>query len=197
MKRYNGLKRQHSILGMMSILLPKIIRTYAEIVVKPRSLLVFDIDDTLLYFPSHNKVWWKTMEEKNHTREEILHQWREAVHRITPVVIDKSGFLSICDQAVEMGSSLIFLTARSDIMRHTTIRQLRDYLCPVSETQVFFAEKKGPALQRILEEQYSADHNHIIFVDDHPNNHHSVIESFKDSSSYTLDTYLFQGEGLN
>ncbi len=132
--------------------------------------------------------------EKTHSREEILQHWREAIPKTTPTVIDKAGFIALYDQARRSESSIIFLTARSEIMRHTTYRQIRDYLYPAKEGQIYFAEKKGPVLQKILKEKFP-EHTHIIFVDDHLPNHHSVMESLSDSS-YTLDAYLFQGEGL-
>ena len=41
----------------------KQIKNYDEIIISPNTLVIMDIDDTIIKFKSMNKTWWKDINE--------------------------------------------------------------------------------------------------------------------------------------
>lgn len=174
----------------------QVINSYSAITLVARSLVVFDIDDTVVNFPDYGLNWWnakKAMYEQIMTKEDAdraaLHEWRAAVQVVDPQPIDKEGFLQFYAEAKAAGCDVIFLTARSEDLKELTHRHLKHALMECAEEYVFFAEDKGPALIRILQER--RPYHHIIFVDDLVKNHESVRQALK-AVGVPVDTYHFQ-----
>lgn len=174
----------------------RVINSYSAITLVARSLIVFDIDDTVVNFPDYGLNWWNTkkaMYEQIMNKEDAdraaLHEWRNAVQTIDPQPIDKEGFLQFYAQAKAAGCDIIFLTARSESLKELTHRHLKNSLMECAEGHVFFAEDKGPALVAILQER--RPYHHIIFVDDLVKNHESVRQALE-TVGVPVDTYHFQ-----
>ncbi len=177
----------------------RLISAYSAIRLLPRCLVVFDIDDTVLHFPSHNRAWWKDTKQTyqvTHNMDEpaaeqqTLYDWRAAVSSLDAIPIDKDGFHTFYDQAKNEQCDVIFLTARDISMKDATYKHIRNSLFDVHDNQIYFSEHKGPALRNILDAQYP-HHKHIIFVDDYEKNHQSVLSTFAQDSQITLDVYHF------
>ena len=173
-----------------------VINSYSAITLVARSLVVFDIDDTVVNFPQYDMNWWnakKAMYEKIMNKEDAdratLHEWRAAVHHVDPQPIDKDGFLQFYAQAKAAGCDVIFLTARSKKLKEVTHRHLKNSLMECAEDHVFFAEDKGPALTSIIKQR--RPYPHVIFVDDLVKNHESVRASL-DALGVPVDNYHFQ-----
>lgn len=180
----------------MTLRILRVINSYSAITLVARSLVVFDIDDTVINFPDYDINWWaakKSIYERSMTIEEAdratLHDWRAAVKEIDPQPIDKDGFLQFYAQAKAAGCDIIFLTARSEELKELTHRHLKNSLMECAEDHVFFAEDKGPALVRLLSQR--RPYPHIIFVDDLVKNHESVRQALE-ASGLPVDTYHFQ-----
>jgi hypothetical protein len=175
----------------------RVINSYSAITLVARSLVVFDIDDTLVNFPQYDMNWWnakKAMYEKIMNKEDAdratLYEWRAAVQHVDPQPIDKDGFLQFYAQAKAAGCDVIFLTARSKKLKEVTHRHLKNSLMECEEDHVFFSENKGPALVSILQ-QRQRSYPHVIFIDDLVKNHESVRASL-DAFGVPVDTYHFQ-----
>lgn len=180
----------------MTLRMLQVINSYSAITLVARSLVVFDIDDTVINFPDYGFKWWaekKDFYERSMTIEEAdratLHDWRAAVKAVDPQPIDKEGFLQFYTQAKVAGCDVIFLTARSEELKDITHRHLKHALMECADDHVFFAEDKGPALVRILSQR--RPYHHIIFVDDLVKNHESVRQALE-ASGLPVDTYHFQ-----
>jgi FMN phosphatase YigB (HAD superfamily) len=173
----------------------KRINSYSAITIFPRSLVVFDIDDTLLNFPLYNRKWWverkaeygKIMGEKE-ADQRTLEDWRAAISTIDPVAIDKDGFHDFCQRAVAEECGIIYLTARSAHLAEITRRHLKNSL-DLDADHLYYAEDKGPALVALL--QKHSGYDRVIFVDDYVKNHDSVRLAL-DTLSVPVDTYHFQ-----
>ena len=177
----------------------RLISAYSAIRLLPRCLVVFDIDDTVLHFPSHNRAWWKETKsnyqivnkmEEPAAELQTLYDWRAAVSALDALPIDKDGFHTFYDQAVKEQCDIIFLTARDISLKDATYKHMRTSLLNVHDDQIYFSEHKGPALRNIIDRQYN-QHKHIIFVDDYEKNHQSVFNTFAQDPQITLDAYHF------
>lgn len=177
----------------------RLISAYSAIRLLPRCLVVFDIDDTVLHFPSHNRAWWKASKQdyqmsynldEKAAEQQTLYDWRAAVSALDAQPIDKDGFLTFYQQAIDNQCELIFLTARDFSMKEATYKHMRTSLFDVHDGQIYFSEHKGPALRNILNTQFP-HHQHVIFVDDYEKNHQSVLETFAQDPQITLDVYHF------
>ena len=175
----------------------RVINSYSAITLISRSLVVFDIDDTVVNFPDYGYAWWaatRAAYERTMTKTEAdaatLDDWRVAVHHVDPEPIDKAGFLEFYDKAKAADCDIIFLTARSPVLKAITHRHLKNSLMECAEEHVFYAEDKGPALVSIIQNSGRA-YDHIIFVDDMIKNHESVRQAL-DALSVPVDTYHFQ-----
>lgn len=174
----------------------RVINSYSAITLVARSLVVFDIDDTLVHFPDYDLIWWnakkagyeQSMSKEEADRETLL-DWRAAVHHIDPQPIDKDGFLQFYAKAKAADCDIIFLTARSEKLKEITHRHLKNSVMECDEADVFFGEDKGPSLISILQERRA--YHHVIFVDDLVKNHESVRTSL-DAIGLPVDTYHFQ-----
>jgi FMN phosphatase YigB (HAD superfamily) len=174
----------------------RVINSYSAITLIARSLVVFDIDDTLVNFPSHGLEWFaekKAVYERIMPKEEAdrrtIQEWRATVRDIDPVAIDKDGFYAFYERAMEAECTVIYLTARSPELKEATQRHLKNAL-GISSDHVYYAEDKGPALAKILE-TLPRNYDHVIFVDDYVKNHLSVRTTL-DGLGIPVDTYHFQ-----
>jgi acid phosphatase class B len=174
----------------------RVINSYSAITLVARSLVVFDIDDTLVNFPDYGLDWFKAKKagyEETMSKEEAdrrtIQEWRAAVSALDPAPIDKEGFHSFCQQAEVQGCDIIYLTARSETLKETTHRHLQ-YALSLSSDHVYFGEDKGPVLAEIIK-TLPRTYPHIIFVDDYVKNHESV-RSTLDALGIPVDTYHFQ-----
>ena len=180
----------------MALRMLHIINSYSAITLVARSLIVFDIDDTLVNFPGYGLDWFaakkagyeQTM-SKAEADKHTIQDWRTAVSTTDPMAIDKEGFYDFYERATAADCHIIYLTARSPILKDITHRHLKHTLGLKSE-HVYFGEDKGPALSEILD-TLPRSYQHIIFVDDYVKNHVSVRTTL-DSLGIPVDTYHFQ-----
>jgi hypothetical protein len=174
----------------------RVINSYSAITLVARSLVVFDIDDTLVNFPDYGLDWFaakKALHEQTMSKEEAdqrtIQEWRAAVSALEPVPIDKEGFHAFCRQAEAQGCDIIYLTARSETLKETTHRHLK-YALDLTSEHVYFGEDKGPTLAEILR-TLPRTYPRVIFVDDYVKNHVSVRTTL-DTLGIPVDTYHFQ-----
>ena len=172
------------------------INSYSAITLIARSLVVFDIDDTLVNFPNYGLDWFaekKAVYERIMPKEEAdrrtIQEWRATVRDIDPVAIDREGFHAFCERANAADCTIVYLTARSEILKEATQRHLKNALDLTSE-HVYYAEDKGPALAKIIK-TLPRTYDHVIFVDDYVKNHVSVRTTL-DGLGIPVDTYHFQ-----
>jgi hypothetical protein len=175
------------------------ISTYKEIDIIPNSLIVFDIDDTLIKFNELGKSWWDVEMIKNKkaynndfnkARETTLKTWIEQIQIYKPVHIDKAAFEELLLKALTRRCHIIFLTARDPSIRHLTEMHLHDCGIKYYHRDLYHSENKGLALKNILKEERFQHYKHIIVVDDMLHNLVSINDTIK--SNHNLYLYLFR-----
>jgi len=146
---------------------------------KPNSLLVLDIDETFLCFPSITEQWWNELlrsllSQYGHDTAQRLarEEWTRVVNSEPPVQTDTEGFQTLNQAIRDTNSTLIFLTARLESFAPLTRKHLAQ--CGVSaDVEVHYSTAKGETLRQI-----AARHPHssnVICVDDKLSNLFDVL----------------------
>jgi len=147
-------------------------------VIQERSLIVLDIDETFLWFPTINEIWWKELLHSLQTKygPETSHilarkEWERVVSNEAPVQTDMVGFRNLNDRIRDTKSKLIFMTARLESIAPLTRKHLRD--CGVSsDIEVHYTTGKGETLRHIMQRNPMC--SEVIFVDDKVSNIYDV-----------------------
>ena len=173
------------------------VNSFYQIPVTENTLVVLDIDETIMAFPNITKTWWRETYEKyfdstgdKTTADNLtLNEWREHVQVCKPYLLDEEKFKIFLSQIKSNTSQLVLLTARDPIMTEITHLHLSHCELSISPEQVIHDENKGDALAQII--QSYPEITNIIFVDDFEKNLISVKDRFSqdDMKNYNIKLY--------
>ena len=190
------------------------IKNYDDILIDIRhsnTLLVLDIDETIIKFPEINQKWWDdnlnyyyTLYEMGKAKKIVFNQWLEKIHNNDPIMLDINKYNLMIDKANNHGYKIIFLTARPPDLRNITEKNLDSCNIKYNKDDIYFLpneigiKNKGQIIIDIV--QQLTHINNIIFVDDVMHNIDSVINEFtsndKYKQKYNLELYLMNHENL-
>jgi hypothetical protein len=167
-----------------------IILSFSEILnlVSENTLVVLDIDETVLYYNGVNRQYWNNLFSKyyaisndyDQAEEESLLEWTECIKNGSPKHTDKEGLESLFNQIKKYKADLIFLTARNHLLKEDTKKHFEELGFPNNSIIFYNAENKGTKLKEIIK-TFSKDLLNIIFVDDLDKNLISVNEELGNS----------------
>jgi len=154
-----------------------------------RTLLVLDIDETLLWFPKVNREWWIDLLAKlaaKHPPDRVQalaqEEWLRVVTEENPVQTDVEGFRELNRRVRATNSQLVFLTARLESFSYLTRKHLN--YCGVSQdTVIHYSSSKGATLRAILAKY--PGFKRVVFVDDKVSNiedvqkHNPTVEVYQ------------------
>jgi hypothetical protein len=177
----------------------KHINSFSEInTIKPETLLVLDIDDTVMSFPDISKKWWSETYHKfineNYNKENAYNKtnslWIDYIIKSKPILNDEKNFLNLLEQISINKCDLIFLTARDNSLSELTVKQLNECNLNVNPMKIFYSKYKGNELEYIIKIIYPNIKN-IIFVDDLLDNLKDVAYKFNNPKlfKYNLELY--------
>lgn len=153
--------------------------TWTELLpLQPKSLIVLDIDETFLCFPTTTEDWWKELHRTLRAKHgpEQLHilaklEWERVVCNELPMLTDTIGFQRLDEEIRKTNSKLIFLTARLDSLAPLTRRHLLH--CGVSaDVEVHYSQNNGETLHSIIARNPHC--TNFIFVDNKVSNIYNV-----------------------
>lgn len=159
--------------------------TFSDVVLKEKSLIMVDIDDTILKYKHLNKLWWKNTFEK-HYNETLnydesdrltLNMWKKLIHDAEPQYVDKSGIFDLFERAKKYNCKIIFLTARCETLKTITINHLNKLELCIDEIYFTPNVEKGIILKKLKDGVYN-EYEHTICIDDHEPNLESVYNNF-------------------
>ena len=144
------------------------ITKFNQIDIIPNSLIVLDIDETIIKFDNINKKWWRNTFDKYYSLTQdydnadnlSLDEWISYVNKHD------------CD--------LIFLTARNASLKDITHLHLNKVNLSVDGNKIYFNRNKGDELFSIANKDYSHIKN-IIVVDDVEHNLTDIKDKFMDT----------------
>lgn len=171
---------------------------YSEIKIIEKSLIVFDIDDTIMHFEGIDNKWWDKRYQEYLAKHDNDHKKAKSlaikdwVHHVTennPKLINEDNLREFINMANEKDCKIIFLTARDHSLRDITENHFQ--ICDLNEfiEDIYFSENKGLTLKEIINNQFNNIKN-IIFVDDLERNLLSVEKEIADL--HDLQLYLFK-----
>jgi predicted secreted acid phosphatase len=175
---------------------------YDEIKLMPNSLIVFDIDETILKFQGINQKWWDfnyneyyRYYEMSHARKLVLNKWFDIVSTSQPKILDEVCFNDLIKNANKLNCKIIYLTARDkEQMAEVTEKNLNSCNISFNVNDIYYSKSKGDKLLEILEsiknqmENYKTSSiNDIIFIDDVLANVNDVQKKL--SNRYNLHLY--------
>ncbi len=142
------------------------ISNFSQIEIIPNSLVVLDIDETVLTFDYKSKNY------------------------VDPIKLDCDNLNKFIFACKKSKCSLILLTARLSSQHDETVQNIKDIKLKINPDNIFYSSRKGDKLFSIVKDKYESIEN-IIFVDDLFSNLKDVESSFC-FSKYKLNLYLIE-----
>ena len=156
---------------------------YKNIVIPYDSLVVFDIDDTILSFPQIHSTWWKTTKDRYHETHDITtadimtyNEWLQIISSTTPIL--DYAFDTLLQEIKKTDSTLIFVTARNPNLATLTETQLANFNI---YSDIYYSVEKGQTIKSIKKKY---DHIHLVFVDDN-------LDNVNDVKDYNPEAFVY------
>lgn len=149
-----------------------IISSFRDVEISKNSLVLCDIDETLLKFDEIPKNWWKEKIKENYKKYDdyekadkcALEEWKKIINEKNPLHTDEEGLYNMFKKLDETKSTLIFITARNIELYNVTKKHF-DYLGIDKKYRIYFlnGEPKGEFIEKNLNHY---KYHKIIFIDD-------------------------------
>lgn len=162
----------------------KQIFSFKNINIHPRTLVVFDIDDTVIGYKEFSHTFFTDSikkYKKKHKCDKMaldfaLHDWITKVNQGTPYHMDDDGFNELTQKITNTDSHYIFMTARNSLYKDITESHLEKV--GIQNRQVYYlaGANKGEFLKSIFH-KYSK-YKKIIFIDDMEKNLNDIHKAF-------------------
>lgn len=170
------------------------IDTFDMINIISNTLVLSDIDETILFYDDINQKWWKERNEYYmniyNTHELVsshsLDDWFKYIQENKPKHTDKVGFENMLKRIEETNSSLMFVTARHPKFEEITKEHFNHLDIDSSKYEIHYLAgiSKGEYIKNNID---ISKHDQVIFIDDLVKNIKSVTDNFKDK----IKTYHF------
>ena len=152
-----------------------VLNSFADAEVPAGSLVVVDIDDTVLTLDKFPKGWFHRQVEESvafgasfaDARSLAIATWVKEAYDAAPAPIQQEAFRKFTQRVLEAGSHLIFLTARNKALRQLTEYHLEACGIEADASRMYFDENKGSALLDIVKER---GFKRVVFIDDTEHN---------------------------
>lgn len=156
----------------------KIIKSFSDIVISDKKLVICDLDDTIIHFEKITKTWWNDTRLILDENETVI-KWRKLVAIEQPLMTDDKGFHDMLKQIHDNDGQIIILTARHDSITDITKMHLKKL--GIDNIQIIHSQQKGDSVKYISEILYP-EFKKIIFIDDMDRNLNDVYEINKDKN---------------
>ena len=153
------------------------INSFDNIPITKKTLVLCDIDDTLMYFKDIDRNWWDRQKREcnifeddyNSQIDNIMDKWITHIRINEPLFTDKAGFNNMMNKIDKTGSKLIFITARPNRLRHTTLMQLHMLDIDTEKCPVYIIgdTPKGEFVKKNIELN---EYKNVVFIDDYIKN---------------------------
>lgn len=175
----------------------KTISSFQTIPIYPKTLVLCDIDETILRFNGIDAKWWNNKIEKYYLetnsymeadRKAYL-EWKEIVHRELPEHTDANGFKHFIEQVYTLGGELVFVTARQHYMEELTRSHLKKVIGDMgSQFKLWICgdKSKGIVIDNMIED--IKRYNKLVFIDDNEKHLNAVYNVFGNQ----IDYYRFE-----
>jgi phosphoglycolate phosphatase-like HAD superfamily hydrolase len=158
------------------------IHNYDEIDVLPDSLVIMDLDETLIQFDGMYDTWWQ--DNLIHSTElEVYRRWIQLISFTMPSMLDEYEFNNLLRRIKQTNSRLVILTARTAKLCEITLQQLVYCNIIIPLDDIYFSDKKG-RMAHSIKRRYT--YSNVIFVDDKKSNIKDVKIWIPDAICYHI-----------
>ena len=170
-----------------------VIKSFKDIPLNRNTLVLCDIDDTVMVYEQLGKKWWRERFADYYNRNgdyefsetALLKEWCHQINQHKPVHVDKEGFEDFVERIRSTGSTLAFVTARSSDLADLTLSHLNHVgITPTTDVHYTSHVPKGDYIADVIDFE---DFDHVIFIDDMEYNLNSVQRVFGEK----VTRYLF------
>jgi len=162
------------------------INTFSNINISQNTLILCDIDDTILKFDNINQIWWKNRFNYYYSLSnnyddadlQVLNEWIDYIEINNPKFTDKNGFIKLLHKINKTNSEIIFITARESYLEKLTQKHFEYVNLSSFNYKIYHIGdvSKGTFINLNFDiEKYS----NVIFIDDLDKNLESVYEIFQ------------------
>ena len=142
------------------------IQNYDEIIILPNTLVIMDLDETIIQFRGIHETWWQYY--KRHKGDLLTYrEWLKHISKTLPEMLDSIEFTRFMNIIQKTNSRMVILTARSIKLCELTLQQLTYCNIHLPLDDIYFSEKKGKVTHD-LKKKYA--YSNIVFVDDKKEN---------------------------
>jgi len=142
------------------------IKNYNEIDVTPNSLIILDLDETIIRYPYITAKWWENtrkayalIDEKT-ADERSYSDWLYIINSYKPNLLDTIEFNKLLMRIKETNSNFIIVTARNIKLKEITLKHLETFNI---NCDVYYSLDKGVMINAIKQNYI---YNDISFIDD-------------------------------
>jgi len=167
------------------------IKNYNEIDVLNNSLVIFDLDETIIRFPYVTSKWWENTKKAYALIDEktadlrAYSDWLYIIKTYEPSLLDIIEFNNLLERIKESNSSFIIVTARNIQLKDITVIHLQQFGI---SCDVYYTLDKRITINAIKKNYV---YNHIIFIDDNP----KYIKQVEEINTEII-TYYMKHENL-
>jgi hypothetical protein len=142
------------------------IKNYNEIEILPNSLVILDLDETIIRFPYITEKWWINTKKAYELIDEktadarAYNDWFYIINNYNPSLLDEYEFSQLLERIKNTNSTYIIITARNIQLKDITIKHLNNVCI---NADVYYSSDKGVTINAIKNNYI---YNYIIFVDD-------------------------------
>lgn len=151
----------------------KPIHTFYSVDISHNSLVLCDIDDTVLAIPKCPKSFYDEGYDyyinigynETTAKKLVLSDWDLYRFLKKPSITDKEGFFHLLARIEKSNSKLCFVTARSDCYHDKTLKDLKKINIDTDKFEIYYtnAGLKGEYIKQNIN---LLDYENIVFIDD-------------------------------
>lgn len=171
-----------------------IINTFNDVEISfVKTLVICDIDKTILYYEKDIQDFMKIIEEDfpDFTQRQIIDDAQTMFniycHLHQPLHTDFDGFTNMMTKLKDLRGHLLFLTARSKSSLIKTTKDFKNIGLKYDEYEIHYTENKISKGQYIEKYINIKDYNEVIFIDDYESYIKSVSDIFPQIKCYLFD----------
>ncbi len=173
------------------------VTSFNQIPIPNSSLVICDIDDTLIKSKKCLSYFVKTVEEDfkmfpdDSSKESLLKDAWDMQQMYNQIFgydhTDSDGFFAMCDKIKKSSGQLVFLTARDAKSETATRKNFQSVGLNYDDFSIHYTNNSIPKGQFILSNINFSDYSNIIFIDDNETQLSSVNECFPQAQCYKFE----------
>lgn len=166
------------------------INTFNDISINEGTLVICDIDDTLLYYERNLSYFYKKIKATfpELTEDEVLccatTMYGTYIRNRKPSHTDYDGFINLMKRVIQTDSKLIFLTSRNECSINQTKQEFKDIEISYQYYNVYYTNNQKTKGEYLRDNIDMDGINDIVMIDDLNMNLKSVKQYFPNAKCY-------------